>query len=110
MNKVELQGKLARNCHVTNTKTGGKMCFLTVQATRNGGADFLPVKAFEVPEAMIAALVKGADVRVSGRLQAGKYDKEQKKQVYENTVIAEEIKCGGNAWTAAAFSDPVPAA
>ena len=49
MNKVELQGKLARDCHITNTKKGGKMYFLTVKATREGGTDFLPVKAFDVP-------------------------------------------------------------
>ena len=106
MNKVEIQGKLARDCYVADTKTGGKMCFLTVQATREGGTDFLPVKAFDVPETMIPAFVKGADVYVLGRLQAGKYDKEAKKQLYENIVVAEEIKCAGGSWTASAFPAP----
>ena len=108
MNKVELKGKLSRDCHIADTKKGGKMCFFTVQATREGGCDFLPVKAFDVPEAMTAALVKGADVHVIGRLQAGKYDKEQKKQLYDNIVIAEEIHCGGITFNAAAFTPPAP--
>jgi len=106
MNKVELQGKLARDCHITNTKKGGKMYFLTVKATREGGTDFLPVKAFDVPETVTAALTEGADVHVIGRLQAGKYDKEAKKQLYENIVVAEEIKFAGGLWTAAPFSAP----
>ena len=79
MNRVELQGKLARDCHVMDTKKGGKMCFLTVKATREGGMDFLPVKAFDVPETITAALTENADAYVLGRLQAGKYDKDQKK-------------------------------
>ena len=106
MNKVELQGKLSRDCHIAETKKGGKMCFLTVQATRDGGMDFLPVKAFDVSDAVIALLVKGADVRVTGRLQAGKYDKEKKVQLYENIVVAEGIKCGGGLWSASALSAP----
>jgi len=95
MNRVELKGKLARDAHVTDIAKGGKMVFMTVKATRDGGTDFLPVKAFNVPDAVIAALKDGADIHVVGRLQAGKYDKEQKKQLYDNAVIAEEIKCGG---------------
>ena len=110
MNNITLQGKLARDCKVTATKTGGKMCFMTVQATRDGGTDFLPVKAFDVPEAITAALIKGADVCVSGRLQAGKYDKESKKQLYENIVVADEIKCGGGVWAASAFPATAAAA
>ena len=106
MNRVELQGKLARDCHVMDTKKGGKMCFLTVKATREGGMDFLPVKAFDVPETITAALTDGADVYVLGRLQAGKYNKELQKQEYENIVIADEIRCGGGSWTAAAFASP----
>ena len=108
MNKVELQGKLARDCHVMETKKGGKMCFMTVKATRDGGSDFLPVKAFNVSETMIAALKDGADIHVIGRLQAGKYDKEKKEQLYDNTVIAEEIKCCGVSFVASDFNAPVP--
>jgi single-stranded DNA-binding protein len=108
MNKVELRGKLARDCHAAETKKGGTMCFLTVQATRDGGTDFLPVKAFNVSDTMTALLVKGAEVLVMGRLQAGKYDKEKKVQLYENIVVAEEILCGGNTWAASAM--PVPTA
>jgi single-stranded DNA-binding protein len=84
------------------------MCFFTIQATREGGSDFLPVKAFGVPETVIAALVKGADARVLGRLQAGKYDKEKKAQLYDNIVVAEEITCAdgdgrpGAYWNASA--------
>ena len=106
MNKVELQGKLSRDCHIAETKKGGKMCFLTVQATHDGGSDFLPVKAFNVSDAIIAALIKGADVYISGRLQAGKYDKEKKVQLYENIVLAGEIKCGGSFWSATASIPP----
>jgi len=106
MNKVILQGKLARDCRITATKAGGSVCFLTVQATRDGGSDFLPVKAFDAPEAVTAALKKGAEVYVSGRLQAGKYDKEAKKQLFDNTVIAEEIKCGETSWVASVFTAP----
>ena len=108
MNKVELQGKLARDCHTAETKSGKKMCFLTVQATREGGTDFLPVKAFGVPETLVSLLVKGADVHVLGRLQAGKYDKEQKRQLYENIVVADEIKCCGGSFKSDAT--PAPAA
>ena len=106
MNKVHLQGKLARDCHTAETKKGGKMCFLTVQATRDGGSDFLPVKAFNVSDSIIALLIKGADVCVKGRLQAGKYDKEKKVQLYENIVVAEEITVGGNVWVASAMPAP----
>jgi len=112
MNKVTLQGKLARDCHVSDTKTGGKMCFFTIQATREGGMDFLPVKAFEVSSAIISALVKGANVHVIGRLQSGKFDKDQKKQLFDNSVVADEIKCGGTdcpggvLWSASAFPNP----
>jgi single-stranded DNA-binding protein len=80
------------------------MCFFTIQATRDGGSDFLPVKAFGVPETVIAALVKGADARVLGRLQAGKYDKEKKAQLYDNIVVAEEIQCAGAYWNASAVT------
>ena len=108
MNEVRLQGKLARDCNITDMKKkGGKMCFFTVKATREGGMDFLPVKAFDVPETVTAALVENADVYVLGRLQTGKYNKELKKQEYENSVVADEIRYGnGGSWTAAAFSVP----
>jgi len=115
MNKVEIQGKLARDCNVKVTKRGGKMCFMTVQATREGGSDFVPVKAFEVPETLIPALGKGVDVYVRGRLQIGRYDKELGRQLYDNVVIADEIVCANGSWkasavtTAAALSAPVPA-
>jgi single-stranded DNA-binding protein len=102
MNKVELHGKLSRDCHVAETKSGKKMCFFTIQATREGGSDFLPAKAFGVPETMIAALVKGADAHIIGRLQAGKYDKEKKAQLYDNIVVADEITCAGAYWNASA--------
>gem|GEM_PF-4869307 len=104
MNKIELMGKLARDCNVTDIKKGGKMLFMTVVATRDGGRDFLPVKAFGVSEPMLAALKEGADVHVIGRLQAGKYDKEAQKQLYNNAVVADEIRCGGNIWLASAVT------
>jgi len=116
MNNVQLQGKLSRDCHISETKSGGKMCFMTVQATREGGSDFLPVKAFGMADTMIPLLTKGAEVCVTGRLQAGKYDKGLKKQLYENVVVAEEIRCAGGdgrsggSWNASAFPAAAPAA
>jgi len=95
MNKVELQGKLARDCHVTDTKKGGKMVFMVVRATRDGGTDYVPVKAFEVSETILYALKEGADIHILGRFQSGRYNKESKTQEYNNTVIADEIRCGG---------------
>jgi len=95
MNEVRLQGNLARDCSVTDGKNGGKNIFMTVNATRDGGRDYVPVKAFDVSEAMIAVLKKGLAVSVLGRFGTGKYDKEQKVQVYNNVVVAYEIKCGG---------------
>ena len=92
MNKIEITGKLSRGCHVSETKAGKKMCFFTVQAPRDGGSDFVPVKAFDVQETVIAALKKDAAVAVTGRFHVGKYDKETKKQLYDNIVVADEIK------------------
>jgi len=106
MNKMELQGKLARDCHVTDTKKSGKMVFMTVVATRDGGRDYVPVKAFGVSEAILTALTAGADIHVLGRFQSGKYNKESKTQEYNNTVIADELRCGCVVWTASPF--PVP--
>ena len=82
------------------------MCFMTVQATRDGGSDFVPVKAFDVPETLIPALVKGADVYVHGRLQIGKYDKEKKIQLYENSVIADEIVSANGSWKVSTVTAP----
>ena len=104
MNEVRLQGNLARDCSVTDGKNGGKNIFMTVNATRDGGRDYVPVKAFGVSEAMIAVLKKGLAVSVLGRFGTGKYDKEQKVQVYNNVVVAHEIKCGGEVWTEPGFA------
>jgi len=115
MNQVTLQGNLARDCHVTESKKGQKVVFMTVKASREGGSDFVPVKAFGVPEAMIAVLKDGAAVAVTGHFQSGKYDKAKREQLYDNTVVANAIQCnGGDGHSGCAWNEkeviPVPAA
>jgi single-strand DNA-binding protein len=97
MNQVNLVGRVAREVELKHTQGGKAFMFLTIavdgyfdRKTGQVKSDFIPVIAWGREAEKCRNLLKGSLIRIEGRVNVGKFEKDGKTQ-YPLDIVAEEI-------------------
>ncbi len=98
-NEVRLEGRITAEPELRYTQSGKPVANFSLAVRREwddkGGADFLPVVAWnKTAEAIARYIVKGQQLTVSGRMQSRSYETQdgQKRTVIE--VVAHQVRFG----------------
>jgi single-strand DNA-binding protein len=103
LNKVTLQGNIARDIELLQTNNGGVYLKNSIACQRNYAkegmekqTDFISILAYgKTAEFLQKNFSKGKQILIEGRIQTGNYDKEDGTKVYTTDVIVEQVYfCG----------------